>query len=64
MIGKNTGVGVMYFISGGFWILEGVWSFWTLKKVYSGFRGQGLTAGDVKRDAAREAAQRGAAAAL
>jgi secretory carrier-associated membrane protein len=52
----NKGLGVVYFIGSALWAIEFLWSFWTLKKVYGAFRGQGLTAADVKRDAARGAA--------
>lgn len=55
-IGKNTGVGVMYFIGAAFWSLESVWCIWTMKKVYSAFRGQGHTVAQVKREAASRAA--------
>ncbi len=54
--GENTGLGVIYYIGAALWSLEAVWSFWTLKGVYSAFRGKGMTAADVKRDAARGAA--------
>jgi hypothetical protein len=55
VFGDNTGVGIIYFIGAGLWALEFVWSFWTLKRVYSAFRGQGTTMADVKADAARRA---------
>lgn len=55
VFGRNTGLGVIYFIGSGLWAVEFLLSFWTLKKVYSAFRGKGLTAADVKRDAARGA---------
>lgn len=53
--GDNHGVGIVYFIGAALWAAEFLWSFWTLKKVYSAFRGKGMTAADVKRDAARSA---------
>lgn len=56
VMGENTGLSIIYFIGAGLWSLEFVWSFWTLKKVYSAFRGKGLSAADVRRDAARGAA--------
>lgn len=52
---QNNGLGVVYFIGSALWSLEFLWSFWTLKQVYTAFRGKGLTAADVKRDAARGA---------
>jgi hypothetical protein len=55
-MGANTGVGIVYLIGASLWALEFLWSFWTLKGVYGAFRGKGLTAADVKRDAARGAA--------
>jgi len=55
VFGDNTGLGVIYFIGSGLWALEFMWSFWTLKKVYTAFRGKGLTAADVKRDAGSRA---------
>eukprot|EP00887_Chlorella_sp_A99_P001929 scaffold18.g1929.t1 len=55
-IGDNTGVGVMYFIGAAFWSLESLWSLWTLKFAYASFRGNGMTAAQVKRDAAARAA--------
>ncbi|KAL4550187.1 hypothetical protein Ndes2526B_g08349 [Nannochloris sp. 'desiccata'] len=54
--GENKGLGVVYYIGAALWSLEAVWSFWTLKRVYTAFRGKGMTAADVKRDAARGAA--------
>ena len=53
--GENSGLGIVYYIGAALWSLEFVWSFWTLKRVYTAFRGKGLTAADVKRDAARGA---------
>lgn len=55
-IGDNKGVGVMYFIGAAFWSLESLWTLWTLKAVYSSFRGQGMTAAQIKRDATARAA--------
>lgn len=52
---NNAGLGIIYFIGSGLWTLEFVWSFWTLQRVYGAFRGKGMTAADVKRDAARNA---------
>lgn len=52
---QNKGLGVIYFIGSGLWAVEFLWSFWTLKMVYSAFRGKGLTAADVKRDAGARA---------
>ena len=55
-IGDNTGVGVIYFIGAAFWTLESLWSLWVYKLVYRCFRGQGMSAAQVKRDAATRAA--------
>lgn len=52
---ENEGLSIVYYIGAALWSLEFLWSFWTLKKVYSAFRGQGHTASAVKRDAARSA---------
>ncbi|KAL4858531.1 Secretory carrier-associated membrane protein 1 [Chlorella vulgaris] len=60
-IGDNTGVGVIYFIGAGLWTLESLWSVWVYKSVYRSFRGQGMTAAQVKRDAKRGAASQAAA---
>lgn len=56
MISKNTGAGVMYFIGAGFWAIEFLWSFWTLKLVYANFRGKNHSLGQAKREAAVRAA--------
>ena len=55
-ISANTGVGVIYFIGAAFWTLESLWSLWVYKLVYRCFRGQGMSAAAVKRDAATRAA--------
>lgn len=55
-IGDNTGVGVMYFIGAGLWTLESLWSLWVYKLVYRSFRGHGMSAAQVKREAAGRAA--------
>lgn len=52
---ESSALAVLYYIGGGLWSAEFLWSFWTLKKVYWAFRGAGHSAGDVKRDAARSA---------
>lgn len=56
VMGENTGLSVIYFIGAALWSLEFLWSFWALKRVYGAFRGKGLSAADVRRDAARGAA--------
>ncbi|GAB4818422.1 hypothetical protein N2152v2_005468 [Parachlorella kessleri] len=37
---QNHGVGTIYYIGSGLWALEWLWSMYTLKAVYSGFRGK------------------------
>lgn len=46
----------MYFIGAALWSLESLWTLWTLKFVYASFRGQGMNAAQIKRDAAARAA--------
>lgn len=40
-IGSNALTGIFYLVGGAVWTLESLWSFWTLKAVYSAFRGGG-----------------------
>ncbi|KAK9819936.1 hypothetical protein WJX72_004131 [[Myrmecia] bisecta] len=55
---KNTFTGVIYVIGAVLWTMESLWSFWTLKSVYSSFRGSG---GDkLKREMAVAAANHAA----
>ncbi|GAB4814635.1 hypothetical protein N2152v2_001681 [Parachlorella kessleri] len=56
VISQNTGAGVIYFIGAALWSLEFVWSFWTLKVVYSAFRGKNMNMAQIKREAAARAA--------
>ena len=51
-IGANTGVGVIYFMGAAFWTLESAWSVFVMKGVYRSFRGNGMTAAQVQREAA------------
>ena len=37
---QNHGAGTIYYIGSGLWALEWLWSMYTLKVVYSGFRGK------------------------
>jgi hypothetical protein len=53
--GESGALAVLYYIGGGFWSIEFLWSFWTLKKVYWAFRGAGHSANSVRNDAARTA---------
>lgn len=55
-LNDNQGVGIVYFIGAAFWTLESMWSLYVYKLVYRAFRGQGMTAAQVKRDAASRAA--------
>lgn len=60
IVGKNSGVGVMYFIGAAMWSLEVCLSFVTLQRVYAAFRSGGHSSASAQ----REAAQRAAAAAV
>lgn len=37
----SIAVSIMYFVCGGLWALEFLWSLWTVKLVYWDFRGKG-----------------------
>ncbi len=52
---ESQALAIIYYIGGGLWSAEFLWSFWTLKKVYWAFRGAGHSAGSVKRGAATSA---------
>jgi hypothetical protein len=56
MIDKNDAVGILYFIGAALWSLEFLWSFWTLKNVYTAFRGGGMSMTQARNEAARRAA--------
>lgn len=48
----NKGAGIIYYIGGGLWAAEFLWSFWALKVAYSSFRGKNMSMQQAKREAA------------
>ncbi len=51
----NHGAGTIYYIGAGLWTLECLWSFYTLKSVYSSFRGKNTSLQQVKQEVKQQA---------